>query len=684
MSHVAILLGLVAGLALGVIASATGSPALTAFAEGVAPLGALFMRALQMVVIPLVAVTVFVGVARLGDTKKLGRLGGLSLGFFWLTTIPAILIGMGLMRVGLGFAPPVTVPAPAQEVAPELPGIVDFLVNLVPRNPFEAAADGALLPMIVFTVLFAAAAGTLAEDRRARLVSLGESLSDVLIKLVHWILWTAPVGVFGLAAPVAARTGLAMLQNLGIFILTVVVALFLYMGLILLPAIRYLGGVKIGDFIRGTLGTYTIGFSTTSSVASLPMMLEEAEKNLKLSPGVSRLVLPLAASLNRPGSALFQGAAIVFLASIYGVSIPASAVAGAVLATFLVAMTVAPVPSASVMTLAPALDVVGIPLAGLGIVLGVDRVPDMFRTGTNVIGDVAAATVVDGLVGDESIGKDRSLRVSGWRRAWGDAGSLDGKVVIGPPHLTDPQRLEPDETRGVDEGELQAPQLVRLSPRRLEMRSIDAQDFERRETLEQRAKRPSRTLSRAVQKPPVRLRDHQHGGLQSLGRSREQTDCILVQPVRTHEESDEGAGVDEGIALHGCSRPYTTRSTVRLASAPASSMIPAKRIHGCSVCGRGRVRASARRTSSANEMPRIRASFLASSYMSRSSEICVRTMITQYVIVLSYATARLLLTRPGSTLDWTTLDRPHGRCHMRGVVARSSEGGRGGGERGRV
>jgi Na+/H+-dicarboxylate symporter len=410
MSHVAILLGLVAGLALGVIASATGSPALTAFAEGVAPLGALFMRALQMVVIPLVAVTVFVGVARLGDTKKLGRLGGLSLGFFWLTTIPAILIGMGLMRVGLGFAPPVTVPAPAQEVAPELPGIVDFLVNLVPRNPFEAAADGALLPMIVFTVLFAAAAGTLAEDRRARLVSLGESLSDVLIKLVHWILWTAPVGVFGLAAPVAARTGLAMLQNLGIFILTVVVALFLYMGLILLPAIRYLGGVKIGDFIRGTLGTYTIGFSTTSSVASLPMMLEEAEKNLKLSPGVSRLVLPLAASLNRPGSALFQGAAIVFLASIYGVSIPASAVAGAVLATFLVAMTVAPVPSASVMTLAPALDVVGIPLAGLGIVLGVDRVPDMFRTGTNVIGDVAAATVVDGLVGEKDSGSRREYR----------------------------------------------------------------------------------------------------------------------------------------------------------------------------------------------------------------------------------------------------------------------------------
>jgi Na+/H+-dicarboxylate symporter len=404
MSHVAILLGLVAGLALGLLASATGSPALTAFAEGVAPLGTLFMRALQMVVIPLVAVTVFVGVARLGDTKKLGRLGGLSLGFFWLTTIPAILIGMGLMRLALGFAPSVTPPAVSQEIAPELPGILDFLVTLVPRNPFEAAADGALLPMIVFTVLFAAAAGTLREDRREQLVSLGEALSDALIKLVHWILWTAPVGVFGLAAPVAARTGLAMLQNLGIFILTVAVGLFLFIGLILLPILGHFGNVRIRDFIRGTVGSFSIGFSTTSSVASLPMMLEEAEQNLKLSPQVSRLVLPLAASLNRSGSALFQGAAVVFLASIYGVSVPASAVAGAVLATFLVAMTVAPVPSASVMTLAPALDAVGVPLAGLGILLGVDRVPDMFRTATNVIADVAAATVVDGMVGDGSPG----------------------------------------------------------------------------------------------------------------------------------------------------------------------------------------------------------------------------------------------------------------------------------------
>jgi Na+/H+-dicarboxylate symporter len=408
MSHVAILIGLIAGLALGLTASATGSPALLAIADGVAPLGTVFMRAIQMVVIPLVAVTVFVGVARLGDLRKLGRLGGFSLGFFWLTTIPAILIGMGLMRLTVRFAPAVAPPPVGETATPEIPGITDFLVNLIPSNPFDAAASGALLPMIVFTVLVAAAAGTLAKDKREQLVGLGESLSDVFIKLVHWILWVAPVGVFGLAAPVTARTGTAMLQSLGVFIATVVVGLFLFMGIVLLPLVRYLGGIGVGRFIRGTLGTYSLGFSTTSSVATLPMMLEEADRNLRLSRGVSTLVLPLAASLNRCGSALFQGASVVFLASLYGVPFPVSAVAGALLATFLVSLTIAPVPSASVMTMVPALDVIGVPAAGLGILLGIDRIPDMFRTGTNVIGDVAAAAVVDGMLGGKHSGANPS------------------------------------------------------------------------------------------------------------------------------------------------------------------------------------------------------------------------------------------------------------------------------------
>jgi len=397
-NQIAILAGLGLGLVLGVVAAATGNPTLIAIAEASAPFGTAFMRAIQMVVIPLVAVTVFVGVAKIGNPRKLGRVGGAAVGFFWLTTLPAILIGMGVMHVALGFAPPVTPPTVAGDIAPELPSMVDFLVNLVPRNPFEAAASGALLPIIVFTVLFAAAATTLPAAKRAPLVALGESVSDALIKLVHWVLWTAPVGVFGLAAPVAARTGIAMLENLGVFIIGVVVALFLFMALVFVPLIRFAAKMNVGRFIRGSLGTYTMGFSTTSSVATFPVMFDEARR-LGVSEEVSDLVLPLAASINRPGSALFQGAAVIFLASIYDISIGPAAVGGAFLATFLASMTVAPVPSASIMTMAPALDAAGIPLSGLGIMLGIDRIPDMFRSATNVVGHLAASTVVESMDG---------------------------------------------------------------------------------------------------------------------------------------------------------------------------------------------------------------------------------------------------------------------------------------------
>ncbi|MCK5650211.1 MAG: cation:dicarboxylase symporter family transporter, partial [Gemmatimonadetes bacterium] len=153
-NHVAIAAGLVLGLAFGLVASATGNDLLMAVATGVRPIGDLFVNAVRMIVIPLVVAIVFLGVARLGDPRKLGRLGGFSVAFFWLTTVVAIFVGMGLMRIGLVFSPDVSSPDAAAQVAPELPGVVDFLVSLIPSNPFGAAAEGTLLPLIVFTVLF--------------------------------------------------------------------------------------------------------------------------------------------------------------------------------------------------------------------------------------------------------------------------------------------------------------------------------------------------------------------------------------------------------------------------------------------------------------------------------------------------------------------------------------------------
>ena len=397
-NHAALAAGLGAGLGFGLLAAATGNPLLTTVATGVRPLGTLFVNAIQMVVIPLVVCVIFVGIARLGDLRKAGRLGGSSILFFWLTTLPAILIGMGLMALALRFSPEVAPPVVQESAAAEFPGMVDFLVNLVPRNPFQAAASGTLLPLIVFAAIFGAAAGTLPNDDRNRLLGLADSITEALVTIVYWILWIGPVGLFGLTAPLIAELGWSFLASLGVFILTVIVGLFLFIGLVYLPAARFLGRVPLGRYVRGSLGACTIGFSATSSVAALPVMLADAETKLGVSPTTARLVLPLAASLNRAGSALFQGASVVFLASLYDVPLPPAAVTGALLATFLAAMTVAPVPSASIVSLVPTLATVGVPQAGLAVLLGIDRIPDMFRSATNVLGHMTAAAVVDGVV----------------------------------------------------------------------------------------------------------------------------------------------------------------------------------------------------------------------------------------------------------------------------------------------
>lgn len=404
MLHIAIAVGLVLGLGTGLLAAA-GSELLMTVAVASAPLGTAFMNAIRMVVIPLVMAVIFTGVAKLGDPRRLGRLGVTTLAVFWATVVPAIVIGMGTMWLGLRFAPDIEAPAAAAREAPELPGLVDFLVSLIPSNPFAAASEGALLPLIVFTALFAAAAGSLERDARDRLVGFAEAAGDALIKLVWWILWTAPVGIFGLAAPVTAQLGWGLIQSLAVFVVCVVLGLAIYVASVYLTLLRVVGGIGPLKFLGGTFGAASIAFSTTSTAAALPVTLEEARENLGVSETVADLVLPLGASMYRAGSALFQGAAIVFLAHLFDVPIPAAALGGAVLATFLVSLTVAPVPSSGVVTLAPALDAVGVPLAGLTILLGIDRIPDMFRSTVNLLGQITTAVVVDRWAGE---GAERS------------------------------------------------------------------------------------------------------------------------------------------------------------------------------------------------------------------------------------------------------------------------------------
>lgn len=185
------------------------------------------------------------------------------------------------------------------------------------------------------------------------------------------------------------------MQSLGIFIVCVFVGLAIFLMLVTLPLVYFLGGIGPARYLSGTFGAVSVAVSTTSTAAAIPVALEETTENLEVSTTIADLLVPLGASMHRPGSALFQGAAIVFLAYLYDVPIPAAAIGAAVLATFLVSLTVAPVPSSSVVTMAPALDAVGVPVAGLAIILGIDRIPDMMRSGVNLLAQASAAVLVD-------------------------------------------------------------------------------------------------------------------------------------------------------------------------------------------------------------------------------------------------------------------------------------------------
>ena len=390
-----IALGLFLGLAVGLGAAMTGNPILHAIARESAPLGKLFINAIKMVVIPLVVSVIFASVARLGDPRKLGKIGGMTLGFYWISLIPAIVIGMAVMGAGLRFAPDIKMPTAEAMPLPKLQSITDFIVSLVPPNPFAAAAEGTILPLIVFTALLAAASGTLPKARRERMVTAAEDVSEALIKLVWWILYTAPIGIFGLIAPATALLGWELIQSLGVFIICVFIGLVLLLVCVFLPLLMLIAKLRPVKFLKGTMGATSIAFSTTSTAAAIPVTLEETTKNLGVSETVADLVIPLGASMYRPGSALFQGAAIVFLAHLYGVPIPMAAVGAAIFATFLVSLTVAPVPSSSVVTMAPALDAIGVPVAGLAFMLGIDRIPDMMRTTVNLLGQISTAVIVD-------------------------------------------------------------------------------------------------------------------------------------------------------------------------------------------------------------------------------------------------------------------------------------------------
>ena len=405
-SHVWMAIGLAAGLALGLAAAMTQSPLLVAAATRLRPLGTVFLNLLSMVVIPLVATALFAGLAGLGDIRRVGRLGIRTLGFFWATTLAAILIGFGSAAPLL----PLAAIAPDQQAALRQPPMADhagniptgarFIVELIPSNPIRAAVDANLLPLIVFTTMFAVAAAALPGDKRRTLTDLADVAAQALIRIVQWVLLLAPLGIFALVAGAVAQFGWSLIRTMAMFVLAVIAGLAIFIAAVYLPAVALVTRIRLSRFLRASWPSMAMGFSTTSSLATLPTMLAAAEHDLEISRAVASFALPLGASVNRAGSALFQAAAILFVARLYGIALGLPELVQAGAAVFLASLTVAAVPSGSIVSLAPAFAATGLPLAGLSFLIGLDRVPDMFRSMTNVTGHLTAAAVVAAAEGE--------------------------------------------------------------------------------------------------------------------------------------------------------------------------------------------------------------------------------------------------------------------------------------------
>lgn len=403
-----VLIALVAGLALGLAVSASGSADLLAATRWVEPVGTLFINAIRMTVIPLVVGSLVAGIASAPNPGSLGRIGSRALVFFLGTLV------LGALLTAL-VAPPFLRALPLDpaasdalraaaassaeataESARRIPTFGQWLIDLVPANPMRAAADGAMLPLIVFAVAFGLAVATLTGEPRQAVARVFEAIRDASLTLVRWVLVAAPVGVFALALPLAARLGLAAAGALAGYIALVATLTVVFGAVVLYPLAVALGGVSLRDFARALLPAQAVAFSSRSSLAALPAMIESARHRLHLPEEIPAFFLPLAASVYRVGAAVGQTAGVIFIARLYGVELSAAQLAAATLTVIATSFSVPGIPGGSIVIMAPVLASAGLPIEGIGILLGVDTIPDMFRTTVNVTGHMAAAVALGG------------------------------------------------------------------------------------------------------------------------------------------------------------------------------------------------------------------------------------------------------------------------------------------------
>lgn len=377
------------GLILGIALNQSGN---SEYAASLKPIGDLFLNGIKMLIVPLIFISLVSGVTSLRDMSTMGRLSFKTLALYLGTTAVAIIIGLTLATI---FQPGVGIDlgsAKAVTVA-DSPSLVATLVGLVPANPVAAFAQGNVLQIIVFAILFGLAI-TLAGESAKPVKVFMDSLAEVFYKFTSIIISFAPYGVFALITWVAGTYGLELLAPLAKVIGVVYLGCFIHALVVYTGLIKFVARLSPVRYVQGIIEPAIVAFSSTSSAGTLPITMMSAERNLGVSRGVSSFVLPLGTTINMDGTALYQGVCALFVAQAYGIDLSLAQYATIVLTATLASIGTAGVPGAGLIMLSLVLTSVGLPLEGVAIIAGIDRVLDMARTSLNVVGDCAVAVLV--------------------------------------------------------------------------------------------------------------------------------------------------------------------------------------------------------------------------------------------------------------------------------------------------
>jgi Na+/H+-dicarboxylate symporter len=390
-----IFVGLFAGLAAGAI-----------FGERIVPLGdtlgTLFLRLLRMAIMPLIVASITSAVISVGSRQNLGILGAQTFGYYVVSSLAAILTGqilVNVLRPGVGSTlqlerDPEVIPAIEK-------GFGQILLDIIPENPFASLAEGDVLPVIFFSILLGYFVTRVREPQRTQIGDLFAGFFEAMLRMTQMIVWTAPIGVFGINAKIVATTGFSAFHSLGFYFAVVLIGLAIHAFVTLPLVIRLVTGRSPVRHYRGMPPALVTAFSTCSSIVTLPLTMRAVTERSGVSKKIASFVLPIGATVNMDGTALYECVAVVFIAQVYGFDLTFTAQLLIVLTALLASIGAASVPMAGLVMMSIILSAVGLPLEAVGLILAVDRFLDMFRTATNVLSDSVGTVVVAKLQGED-------------------------------------------------------------------------------------------------------------------------------------------------------------------------------------------------------------------------------------------------------------------------------------------